>query len=70
MLHRAEHDRLTFHHPLPEGFDQAALEAHLAQGRLLHAKAVRHGFATGWQSLLHLFDFRLGLSQSPKTDHA
>lgn len=70
MPQRAEHDRLTFDHPLPEGFDQAALEAHLAHGRLLHAKAVRQGFAAVWQSLRHLFDFRLGLSHPPKADHA
>ena len=70
MPHRAEHDRMSFDHRLPEGFDQAALEDHLAHGRLLHAKAVRQGFAEGWRGLLHLFDFRLGLSHSPKTDHA
>ena len=70
MPHRAEHDRLTFNHPLPEGFDQAVLEAHIARGRLLQAKAVRHGFAAAWRGLRRLFDFRLGLSHPPKTDHA
>ncbi len=70
MLNRAEHDRMTFDHALPEGFEQIAMEAHIARGRMLQAKAMRQGFATAWQSLRHLFDFRLGLSHPAKADHA
>ena len=70
MPQRAEHDRMIFDHSLPDGFDQISMEAHIARGRLLQAKAMRHGFAAAWQRLRHLFDFRLGLSHTPKADHA
>ena len=70
MPQRAEHDRMTFDHPLPEGFEQVAMEAYIARGRMLQAKAMQQGFATAWRGLRHLFDFRLGLSHPAKADHA
>ncbi len=63
MQRSSGHDRLTFAHSLPTGFQEQSLEAHLARGRLLQAKAVRGGFAAAWQKLTHLFDFRFGLTQ-------
>ena len=70
MQHISGHDRLAFTHRLPEAFQAETLEAHLARGRLLHAHAVRHGFAAAWRRLLHIFDFRLGLTAQHKADQA